>query len=104
MESTLLFEKMMLGLTSAPSSTPTENLIFEDNFANGKWTMTTKSMNMTLIVKFNILEIYMKYIDESESIDLFAEMEQDEKVYLDGELNNFSSLNVCNNFDVKASS
>lgn len=31
------------------------------------------------------LEIYMKYVDESTGIDLFAEMERDEKTYLDGE-------------------
>lgn len=30
------------------------------------------------------LEIYMKYVDESTGIDLFAEMERDEKTYLDG--------------------
>lgn len=45
-----------------PLTTPTEEIIFEDNFAN---------------------EIYMKYVDESTGIDLFAEMERDEKSYLD---------------------
>ncbi|KAG5684795.1 hypothetical protein PVAND_014008 [Polypedilum vanderplanki] len=61
--STLLFEKMIMGLPSASDmTTPTEDIIFEDNFAN---------------------EIYMKYVDESPGIDLFAEMEQDDKIYLD---------------------
>jgi cyclic AMP-dependent transcription factor ATF-4 len=52
---------MVFGLPT-PMTTPTEEIIFEDNFAN---------------------EIYMKYVDESTGIDLFAEMERDEKSYLD---------------------
>lgn len=63
MESALLFEKIILGLPSAPEmvTPPTEDIIFEDNFAN---------------------EIYMKYVDESPGIDLFSEMEQ-ETAYAD---------------------
>lgn len=52
---------MVFGHQTSMAS-PTEELIFEDNFAN---------------------EIYMKYVDESTGIDLFAEMERDEKTYLD---------------------
>lgn len=61
MESSLLFEQMVFG-QPASMALPTEELIFEDNFAN---------------------EIYMKYVDESTGIDLFAEMERDEKTYID---------------------
>ncbi|XP_070492811.1 activating transcription factor of chaperone [Chironomus tepperi] len=61
MESSLIFEQMVFGQQTSMTS-PTEELIFEDNFAN---------------------EIYMKYVDESTGIDLFAEMERDEKTYLD---------------------
>lgn len=53
---------MVFGCQPTSMTSPTEELIFEDNFAN---------------------EIYMKYVDESTGIDLFAEMERDEKTYLD---------------------
>lgn len=52
---------MVFGQPS-PMTSSTEEIIFEDNFAN---------------------DIYMKYVDESTGIDLFAEMERDEKTYLD---------------------
>lgn len=70
MESALIFEKMILGLPPAPDMvTPTEELIFEDSFAN---------------------EIYMKYVDESPDIDLFSEMEQKDPVNFD-ELQSFAN-------------
>jgi cyclic AMP-dependent transcription factor ATF-4 len=53
----------------APMTSPTEELIIEHNFAD---------------------EIYMKYVDESTGIDLFAEMERDEKSYL-GDLQSITS-------------
>lgn len=62
MESTLLFANPNISMMEQCLSSPTEDLIFEDNFAN---------------------EIYMKFMDESTGVDIFSEMERDEKMYSD---------------------
>lgn len=67
---------------------PTEEIIFEDSFANGnnRQCSTMSARNLCNFPSF-FLEIYMKFIDESpdddQHIDLFTEIDRNhEKIML----------------------
>lgn len=87
MESILLFDKFLSATDPTPpsSSSPTEDMIFEDSFANGTKCHLKIDFLSTHDIMF--LEIYMKFVDDSgDHIDLFSEIDRNhatEKMKID---------------------
>lgn len=81
MESIQQFELILMSSkeTSSPSKcSKTEDIPFGDSFA---------------------IDLFSKSDDEFTGIDFLAELDKDEKMYLDGK---FCSLNLCNKYKFKS--
>lgn len=57
------------------------------------------TQDMTIYVKCSSLDLFLKSVDEFTGIDFLAELNKDEKMYIDGESRSFTvnlTLIICN--------
>lgn len=76
----------MSKMAPSPSKcSSTEEIGFEDSFANGKDSLTAAEPPSMLNLTLFFVELFLKPDDEFTGIDFLAELDKDEKMYLEGE-------------------
>lgn len=97
MESIQQFELILLSKMDASSPSKcsfTEEIPFGDHFANGTQMMINPIADSYQNICFSS-DLFLKSVDEFTGIDFLAELDKDEKMYIDGEfsraLHNYKS-------------